>query len=122
MVILDCTINYNHKIGILVGLVVGTMVMYYQSSLLDQELLQLERERMMYLQMGKVMTNQTMTGLKTCIQECQAEVGDQAQKQEEEFKQLERVKEGLLLDKDILNQLKVKNKDQAIGFYLWIAF
>ena len=29
------------------------------------------------------------------------------QKQEEEMKQLERVKEGLLLDKDILNQLKV---------------
>ena len=113
MVILDCTINYNCKIGILVGLVVGTMVMYYQSSLLDQELLQLERERMMYLQMGKVITEQTMTGLKPCIQECQTEVGEQAQKQEEEIKQLERVKEGLLLDKDILNQLKVKNKDQA---------
>ena len=113
MVILDCTINFNHKIGILVGLVVGTMVMYYQSSLLDQELLQLERERMMYLQMGKVITELTMTGLKPCIQECQTEVGEQAQKQEEEIKQLERVKEGLLLDKDILNQLKVKNKDQA---------
>ena len=52
--------------------------------------------------------------LKPCIQECHAEVGEQAQKQEEEIKQLERVKEGLLLDKDILNQLKVKNKDQAI--------
>ena len=79
----------------------------------------------MYLQMGKVMTVTNIQNRQDgnkYLQECQAEVGEQAQKQEEEVKQLERVKEGLLLDKDILNQLKVKTSQMFFQFILRIIF
>eukprot|EP00090_Calanus_glacialis_P014249 TRINITY_DN22990_c0_g1_i1.p1 TRINITY_DN22990_c0_g1~~TRINITY_DN22990_c0_g1_i1.p1 ORF type:complete len:120 (-),score=42.25 TRINITY_DN22990_c0_g1_i1:140-499(-) len=79
-------------LGCVVGLVMGSVVMWYQSSLLNKEWRVLEEERDLYLGKGKV---------------CQTELGEKVQRQGEEVKQLERVKEGLLLDKDILNQLKV---------------
>ena len=36
-------------------------------------------------------------------------LGKQVEEQDEDIRQMERVKEGLLLDKDILNQLKVQD-------------
>ena len=43
------------------------------------------------------------------------DLGKHLLEKEEEIKQLERVKEGLLLDKDILNQLKVSGMDVSLA-------
>merc|ERR1711915_647887 len=81
------------KAGCLVGLTIGSAVMWYQASLLNKEWRQLEEARDRYQILEQECRNNPQ------LQETVA--------MEEELKQLKQVKEGLLLDKDVLTQLKV---------------
>ena len=76
----------------MVGLVLGWALLSYQSSLLDQERLLLLDEADLYGRLDR---------------DCKLDLAGMGGEREEQLQQLGRIKEGLLLDKEILTQLKV---------------